>query len=131
MAFIRSMPILEVRDVVASTAFYNRLGFDAGTPWGDPPAFNIAQRGEITLGLTRRETPALNEWWAAYLYVDDVEALHAEFTAAGLNPTPINHPDHYGCDDFDVIDPDGHRLAFGQARHPEPGPGLSALKGKG
>ena len=73
----------------------------------------------------------VNQWWAAYLYVDDVEALHAEFTATGVEPTAINHPDHYGCDDFDVIDPDGHRLAFGQARNPEPGPGLSDMKGKG
>ena len=130
MSFARSMPILEVRDVVVSIDFYERLGFAASPPWGDPPAFSIVQRGDVTLGLTRRETPALNEWWAAYLYVTDIEALHAEFTATGLSPTPISRPEHYGCDDFDVIDPDGHRLAFGQARNPVPAPGLSENRGR-
>lgn len=131
MAFHRAMPILEVRDVAASAAFYARLGFEAGDMWGDPPAFTIAQRGDVTLGLTRRDRPARNEWWAAYVYVNDVEALHAEFTAEGLEPTEIHRPEHYGCDDFDVIDPNGHRIAFGQSRDPRPGPGLSDRRGRG
>ena len=113
----RAMPVLQVRDVAASAAFYARLGFTASL-WGDPPGFAIMRRGGVTIALDRARdgNVCVNQWWAAYLYTDDVEALHAEFTKAGLDPTPISHPAHYGCDDFDIIDPDGHRIAFGQDR---------------
>ena len=49
----RAMPVLQVRDVVASEAFYRQLGFDTHGPWGDPPAFTIMQRGDVTLALDR------------------------------------------------------------------------------
>ena len=133
MSFQRAMPILEVTDVTRSVAFWERAGFASHGIWEDDgvASFAIVQRGSITLGLTRRDTPATYAWWAAYLYVSDVEALHAEFTEADLNPTPIHRAEHYGCDDFDLICPDGHRIAFGQDRAPDPGPGLSSDQGKG
>ena len=124
------MPVLQVSDVVRSEAFYARLGFASHGSWGDPPGFCIVQRGDVTLALdrTRDGGVPLNQWWAAYVYVD---ALHAEFLAEGLDPSDIHRPTEYGCDDFDVIDPDGHRLAFGQARAPHPGPGLADDRGRG
>ncbi|MGR3795279.1 VOC family protein [Vannielia sp. SX4] len=117
MSLERAMPVLQVRDVAQSAAFYERLGFEAKI-WGDPPGFAICKRGGVTLALDRAGdgTVPLNQWWAAYVYTADVEALRAEFVAAGLEPTEIHHPEHYGCDDFDVVDPDGHRIAFGQDR---------------
>ena len=117
MRLERAMPILQVRDVAASAEFYGRLGFTASL-WGEPPDFAIMKRGGVTLGLDRARdgTVPVNQWWAAYLYTDDVEALRKDFAAAGLEPTEMHHPTEYGCDDFDVIDPDGHRIAFGQDR---------------
>ncbi len=117
MTLERAMPILQVRDVAASAAFYERLGFTASL-WGDPPEFGIVKRGGVTLGLdfARDGTVPVNQWWAAYLYTDDVEALRASFVEAGLEPTEMHHPTEYGCDDFDVVDLDGHRIAFGQDR---------------
>lgn len=133
MSFARAMPILEVADVARSAAFYGRLGFADHGAWADGgvPRFTIVQRGDVTLGLTWRESPARHEWWAAYLYVSDAEALRDEFVAEGLAPTEMNRPEHYGCIDFDVIDPDGHRIAFGQALDPRPGPGLGDDRGRG
>ena len=134
MSTLRAMPILDVSDVPASEAFYARAGFASHGHWGDPPSFAIVQRGDVTLGLSLKSaTDPLprNQWWAAYLYVSDVEALHAEFSAEGLAPSDISRPTHYGCDDFDICDPDGHRLAFGQARAPDPGPGLGHERGRG
>ncbi|MEL7000267.1 MAG: VOC family protein [Pseudomonadota bacterium] len=133
MAFRRAMPILNVRDVVASVAFYERLGFESHGTWGDPPGFCIVQRGNVTLALDRSGTPDLprNQWWHSYVYVDDAEALMNEFRAAGIETTDINTPTEYGCIDFDVIDPDGHRLAFGQSLNPVPGPGLGHERGRG
>ena len=133
MAFRRAMPILNVRDVTRSVAFYARLGFESHGAWGDPPEFCIIQRGDVTIGLDRSEREALphNQWWECYLYVDDAEALMAEFRAEGIETTDMHRPEDYGCIDFDVTDPDGHRIAFGQALNPDPGPGLGYERGRG
>ena len=128
----RAMPILEVSDVDASVAYYQRLGFANGGVWGDPSNFAIVQRGDVTLGLRKRDgTIPVQEWWAAYIYVDDAKALHREFEAAGLDPAELKNPTDYGCIDFDIIDPDGHRLAFGQDLDPKFGAGLGPNKGAG
>jgi len=133
MATRRAMPVLQVRDVMVATEFYEQLGFASHGAVGDPPAFNIVQRGEVTLALDRAQHGMipLNQLWAAYLYVDDAEALHAEFIEYGLEPSEINRPAQYGCIEFDIIDMDGHRIAFGQSLNPVPGPGLSADWGRG
>jgi hypothetical protein len=126
--FRRAMPILQVRDVAASAVFYERLGFRHHGFWGDPPGFCIVQRGTVTLGLNRQGAPgvaAQNQWWVAYLYVDDVDGLHREFSALSDLPGLTEPGDReYGCRDFDAIDLDGHRLAFGQDLTDLDAPGL-------
>ena len=135
MATLRAMPVLQVKDVARSVAFYERLGFASHGAWGEEPLFAIVQRGDVTLALdkARQDGPTpTNQWWAAYVYVDDAEALRAEFAALGLPElTEMHHPQDYGCIDFDVVDPDGHRIAFGQALRPVLGPGLSDDRGRG
>jgi len=117
MRLERSMPVLQVRDVAASAAFYERLGFTASL-WGDPPDFAIMTRDRVTLALDRARdgTVPVNQGLAAYLYTDDVVALRTALIDAGIAATEMHHPTEYGCDDFDVVDPDGHRIAFGQDR---------------
>ncbi len=133
MKTLRAMPILQVRDVRASADFYAQLGFVCHGFWGDPPAFAIVQRGEVTLGvfLPASGTIVPNDQWAAYIYVDDVDALHAELTAEGVQPTAVEDQP-YGCRDFDVTDSDGHRIAFGQdVTSNANGPGLASDRGRG
>ncbi|AOS46260.1 Glyoxalase-like domain protein [Lacunisphaera limnophila] len=52
--------------------------------------------------------------WNAYFWVNDVDALHAEFTQRGarIDYGLGNKP--YGIREFGVQDLDGHDLAFGQ-----------------
>ncbi|MEL6289208.1 MAG: VOC family protein [Pseudomonadota bacterium] len=126
--FARSMPIIDVSDMARSVAFYrDQLGFRT-TQWGDPPSFTICQRDTITLGLClTHDTPPKTAHWSAYLYVSDVDALHAAFVAAGVEALGDVDDRYYGCRDFDVTDPDGHILAFGQALNiaeDDLGPGL-------
>ena len=74
-----------------------------------------------------RDSGALpvNQYWAADVYVDDVDALHREFSRAGVDIVRGPEDMEYGCRDFDVRDPDGHLIAFGQDTQPSPeGPGL-------
>ena len=127
MDMLRSMPVLQVRDLDASCAYYNRLGFRTNGIWGDPAVFAILQRGQITLALERIETPPdTSASWSAYLYVADVDALFDEFQKAGatIHRAPMDR--FYGCRDFETTDPDGHRLCFGQDMQPTHGPGLAA-----
>lgn len=133
MTTIRAMPILEVAEIARSVSFYESLGFESHGIWGDPGAFCIVQRGDVTLGLNvnRQNTPHRNAWWSAYIYVSDADALHAEMKAAGAE---VSAPENreYGLREFDLIDVDGHRLAFGADIAPGAcGPGLGAGRGRG
>ncbi|MEO0386185.1 MAG: VOC family protein [Pseudomonadota bacterium] len=136
MSTLRAMPILQVSDVGKSLAFYARAGFGANGTWdtveGGEIGFAIVQRGQVTLGLQLLRGPLrVNSHWGAYLYVDDIDAVHAEFAAEGLSPSAIERHVDYACDDFELTDPDGHRLAFGHDRSGEYGPGLGPEKGNG
>lgn len=129
--FSRSASVLQVRDVVRSRDFYcNELGFTSDSLWGEPPCFGIVGRGTITLFLDQtidygdRSIP-LNQYWAVYCYVSDVDALAAEFTERHVEIMrgPVDAP--HGCREIDVRDPDGHIICFGQDLQPGPdGPGL-------
>lgn len=117
MTFLRAMPVLQVADVGRSEAFYrDKLGFFSHGAWGDRPDFCIVQRGAVTIALdrSRDDGPApTNQWWAAYVYVEDADALLAEVTAAGVEVVRGIEDAPYGLRDFDVRDPDGHIIAFG------------------
>ncbi|MEO1160531.1 MAG: VOC family protein [Pseudomonadota bacterium] len=130
----RAMPVLQVSDLSASVDYYNRLGFATNGIWGEPATFAIMQRGDVSIALQllRAEKMPVNTHWAAYIYVDDARAVHTEFQAAGIEISRPPEEAFYGCLDFDVADPDGHLLAFGQDLEADPhGPGLGADKGNG
>ena len=122
------MPVLPVRDVVAAADFYEGLGFDRGRLWGDPPAFCIMGLGTVTLALQKNETPKARDasrYWSAYVYVEDAVSLHRQFKDGGGDVSDLRRDTPYGCDDFDLTDPDGNTFAFGQDMQPGPlGPGL-------
>jgi catechol 2,3-dioxygenase-like lactoylglutathione lyase family enzyme len=117
--FLESATILEVKDVVASEAFYReRLGFRPGNFFGDPPTFCITSRDKVTVFLdktrTNPRTTPLNQYWALYIYVDDVDAVAAELAGRGIAFDRAVENQEYGCRDFDVRDPDGHVIGVGQ-----------------
>ena len=133
MKTLRAMPVLNVADVRASAAHYGRMGFDCHGFWGDDPVdFAVIQRGEVTIGLQFAGGPVPNlRGWPVYIYVDDVDALHAEFAAEGLSPMQI-YDQPYGCREFAVTDLDGYDIAFGQdMTSNEYGPGMGPERGKG
>ena len=132
--FERAMTVLGVRDMAASLEFYSdKLGFSVVASWGEPPGFAIVQRGLVTLGLQAREDNNVSGigGWSTYIYVNDVDALYEEFKAAGVNFERDIEDSFYGCRDFDVLDPDGNGIMFGQVDDRGPvGPGLSTDFGR-
>lgn len=118
-------PYFIVADVVATSNYYrDKLGFHYDRLWGDPPAFCMVKRHGIVIMLSQFETAGASRpnhtvdpergAWDAYVWVDEVDALHDEFTAKGVTIARAICDQPYGCRDFDVEDCNGYRLCFGQ-----------------
>ena len=119
---IRAMPVLQVRSVTASEAFYGKLGFNTQGTWGDGPDFCIVRRGDVTIALDRSrgdKHPPINQYWAAYVYVESVDELFDECKGQRVDIVRGPEDTDYGSRDFDVRDPDGHILAFGADLEPD------------
>ena len=103
--------------------------------WGDPAAFSIMQRGDVTVALERwtGDGPLpIKNGWAAYIYVDDADAFAGELEAAGIPRNGPIYDSPWGMRDSAFDDPDGNTLAFGHPLSDAPnGPGLGADRGAG
>jgi len=53
------------------------------------------------------------EAWDAYIWIENADALHAEFRSKGVTITRDICDQPYGCRDFDVEDRNGYRLCLG------------------
>lgn len=111
-------PILPSRDLASTSAFYGRLGFEQAGLW--PDEYLIMMRGEV--GLHFFHAPGLDPWNSiagCYLYVEDADALYAEYERLGLpgEGIPRLHgapgDTDYGLREFAVVDPDGNLLRIG------------------
>jgi uncharacterized glyoxalase superfamily protein PhnB len=120
---VSSAPVLMVRDVVAAAEHYrDALGFSYTRFWGDPPNFVILERDGLRLMLNQAPdaTAIVPHWkidagiWNVYYWVDDVDALFAEFTARGAKIDYGLDDKPYGIREFGVQDIDGYDIGFGQ-----------------
>jgi predicted enzyme related to lactoylglutathione lyase len=118
-------PYFIVDDVVASANYYRgKLGFQYDRFWGEPPCFCMVWRSAVVIMLSQsdvsgairpnRRVDPEGEAWDAYIWIDDADALNAEFKARGVRITREIADQPYGCRDFDVEDCNGYRLCFGQ-----------------
>ena len=118
-------PYFIVADVVATANYYrDQLGFQYERFWNEPPSFCMVYRHGVVIMLAQlEETGAMRpnhivdpegSAWDCYIWVDDVNALYAEFKEKGVKIARDICDQVYGCRDFDVEDCNGYRLAFGQ-----------------
>ena len=118
-------PYLVVTDVVATANYYrDKLGFGYERFWNEPPSFCMVRRNGVTIMLAQLGQPGSmrpnrlvdpeGEAWDAYVWVDDADALIAEYRLAGVRIARDICDQPYGCRDFDVEDCNGYRLCFGQ-----------------
>jgi predicted enzyme related to lactoylglutathione lyase len=117
-------PLFLVDDVVSTANFYrDKLGFAYDRFWGEPPCFCMVRRSGMTMMLNQiekavvrpnRVTDPHGEVWDAYVWVDDADALYAEFQSKGVKITRPICDQPYGCRDFDIEDCNGYRVCFGQ-----------------
>lgn len=118
-------PYFLVDDVVATATYYrDMLGFGYDRWWGEPPAFCMVHRNGVVIMLSQLEAPGVlrpnrlaesgSDAWDAYIWIDDADALHAEYRSKGVTIAREICDQAYGCRDFDVEDCNGYRLCFGQ-----------------
>ncbi len=126
MAHLRTLiPMLSVSDLKRTMGFYcDRLGFKVlntyGTTYGSAdPVWCMLGRDGVKLmfnfpgAYIETDLPCrAKDFQIFYFYPDDVQALHAEWSATGVALTPLRVT-HYGMREFEIRDPDGYWLWFG------------------
>jgi predicted enzyme related to lactoylglutathione lyase len=117
-------PYFIVDDVVVTANYYrDKLGFRYERFWGEPPCFAMVRRSGVVIMLSQfPEAGAMRPnhivdpergAWDAYIWVDDADALFAEFKSKGVTIARAICDQEYGCRDFEVEDCNGYRLCFG------------------
>jgi hypothetical protein len=123
-------PILNVSDIAASMAWFQKWGWKKLWDWGTPPTFGGvgsddhgiflclgAQGGRgkgsntTTFTVDGDEMADKGVWMS--VFVDDVDAVHKMCVAAGLDVTfpPTNMP--WNVREFHLRHPDGHVFRVG------------------
>jgi hypothetical protein len=112
--FISVSPIVPVRNLDVALDRYHRLGFSVRAYEG-PERYGFVDRGSVSLHLTEwADHDPLRTAASVYLYVNDADALYAEWDALdnldGRLIAPNDRP--YGLREFAYVDPDGtaHRV---------------------
>lgn len=123
------MPVIPSRDVDKAAKFYTGvLGFTTCSFFrdGDGPAyFAIVGLGTVTIGIMKVKEFTAHEGTVAYVYVDDANDYARQIERSGGRIRHEPHETFYGMIEFDLVDPEGNVLAFGQDMIPGPnGPGL-------
>lgn len=117
-------PQFLVDDLTRSMAYYTKLGFTFGEPWGG--FYAIGERDGLELHLKEapkhaadREFRREHEHLDAAAGVDGIEAFYAQCVANGVTIFRSLAPTPWGTKDFYIEDPDGYIIAFG-GRTPSP-----------
>ena len=110
------VPIFPTRDLPAAIERYARLGFTTSTFDDDGTAiYGFLERNGVHVHVAPfDELDPLTTTSAAYLYVDDADALSAEWGAAGVGGHfhPVQDTD-YGLREGAYVDPDGNLIRYG------------------
>src|SRR6202142_3688580 len=116
----RIAPLFFTMDIRATLAYYKeKLGFDCLGTWQDPPVYAIVARDQQVIHFRCAEPPTANpnkyldELLDAYLFVEDADALYAEYAAQAIEFTRGLGNMPWYSREFVVKDCDGRLLAFG------------------
>ena len=107
-------------NLAATLAYYrDALGFECLGTWFDPPQYAIVARDGHRIHFRVAPPPQANpdkyddELLDAYLFIDNADALHAEYAARGVEFTRALGDTPWQSREFVVKDCDGRLLAFG------------------
>lgn len=109
-----STTIFTVRDAAASLAYYcDCLGFDVAFEYGSPTFYVGLCSGAVSLHLVAAaQAPRPPGYAAVSIYVDDVDAVHADLVKRGARILTAPKDQDYGLRDFGIADLDGNMIFF-------------------
>ena len=88
------VPLFFTTNIPATLTYYrDKLGFECLGTWQDPPVYAIVTRDRQAIHFRCAEPPTPNpdkypdELLDAYLFVEDADALYAEYTDHGVEFT--------------------------------------------
>ena len=136
MRALRLNPILNVSNFSESVAWFERLGWEKGWDWGDPPNFGGVCSGDCeiflcenaqggrgkgsaktTFGPNGDESGDKGVWMS--IWVSDVDAVHQHCLEQDIEVTwpPTDMP--WNVREMHVRHPDGHVFRISQGDEPE------------
>jgi uncharacterized glyoxalase superfamily protein PhnB len=114
------VPLFFTLNIPATLAYYtDKLGFQCLGTWQDPPVYAMVARDQHAIHFRCAEPPKPNpdkyddELLDAYIFVEDADALYAEYADRGVEFTRTIGNMPWLCREFVVKDCDGRLLAFG------------------
>ena len=116
MSLSRIVPMQPVKNMPASVAFYEKLGFvvkNRNDEWG----WAMLRCGDSELMLDQSINPhaGIPRISVLYLYPESITDFHRRAKANGLS-VPDLEVTFYGMTEFRIEDPDGNRLWIGQEK---------------
>ena len=116
----RAIPVVFVSNVRRSADFFSeKLGFDVDFLHGNPPFYGAVSRDNAQLHLRFVHEPAFvagivekEQLLAAFIRVDDVKSLFAQYVEAGVEMHSRLKKEPWGGPGFTILDPDGNRIYF-------------------
>jgi catechol 2,3-dioxygenase-like lactoylglutathione lyase family enzyme len=111
-------PQFLVDDLARSMAYYQKLGFTFGEPWGGFYAIGVVDGLELHLkeapkNDAERQHRRAQEHLDAAAGVDGIEAFYEQCVTNGVLIHQPLTATAWGTKDFYVEDPDGYIIAFG------------------
>jgi len=113
-------PLFFTRDIPGTLAYYqDKLGFKCLGTWQDPPVYAIVARDQHAIHFRCAEPPTANpnkypdELLDAYVFIEDADALYAEYSSQGVEFVRGLGNMPWSCREFVVKDCEGRLLAFG------------------
>jgi uncharacterized glyoxalase superfamily protein PhnB len=119
---VRAMPVILVANVHASAEFFkDTLGFSIDFLHGQPPFYGAVSRDGVSVHLKFVHAPVLaigtddrDGFIMAFIEVENVKALYAEYTAAGATFAQKLKKEAWGGRSFIVRDVDGNGICFAE-----------------
>jgi catechol 2,3-dioxygenase-like lactoylglutathione lyase family enzyme len=110
----RTIPVLPSPNIAETRAFYrDSLGFSVIGPEMD--AYLIVRRNEMEIHFWKSDDLKLPEVSSCYIRGGEVPALHAEFSARGVEKLTEFTVRPWNMKEFYIHDPHGNLLRFGCA----------------
>jgi uncharacterized glyoxalase superfamily protein PhnB len=105
--------VLHVKDMATALAFYrDTLGFTVSFSWDEPAQYVCLCLGDAAIHLNSYVPPTGPSH--VCIFCKGIDAFYARLVASGVNVTEPIGDRSYGMRDFEVTDPDGHWIVFGQ-----------------